>query len=211
MPTITYKPETKIRLLEKAVNGTNYIEIVAPDSLASNAVFVLPEGGTFASPDGNNLWTGQQIFNGLAAFGQAILITRTGTNGVPAANVPMSVWQTDGKTIGDGSIISWNCKNSVDTNVAYVQIKMEITDPTAGSEDGKLTFLIVSGGTMTPVVTIDSSGVITSLLQKAGFGPPNGVVSAVVGATYHNLSGGAGTSFYVKESNSGGNTGWVGK
>lgn len=43
-----------------------------------------------------------------------------------------------------------------------------------------------------------------------GANSPNGVVTAPVGSTYHRSGGGAGTSFYVKESGTG-NTGWVAK
>lgn len=43
-----------------------------------------------------------------------------------------------------------------------------------------------------------------------GTGSPEGVVSAPVGSTYRRSNGGAGTSFYVKESGTG-NTGWVAK
>jgi hypothetical protein len=44
----------------------------------------------------------------------------------------------------------------------------------------------------------------------AGSGTPEGVISAPVGSTYRRTNGGAGTSFYVKESGTG-NTGWVAK
>lgn len=43
-----------------------------------------------------------------------------------------------------------------------------------------------------------------------GTGTPEGVVSALVGSLYMRRDGGAGTSFYVKQSGTG-NTGWVGK
>jgi len=43
-----------------------------------------------------------------------------------------------------------------------------------------------------------------------GSGTPESVVTAPIGSTYHRTDGGAGTSFYVKESGSG-NTGWIGK
>lgn len=52
-----------------------------------------------------------------------------------------------------------------------------------------------------------SGGFIRDL---AGSGTPEGNVAAPVGSTYRRSDGGAGTSFYVKESGSG-NTGWVGK
>lgn len=50
-----------------------------------------------------------------------------------------------------------------------------------------------------------------SELVFAGNGTPEGVVIAKIGATYHRLDGGASTSFYVKEADSGENTGWVAK
>ena len=43
-----------------------------------------------------------------------------------------------------------------------------------------------------------------------GTGSPEGIVTASSGSSYRNRSGGAGTSFYVKESGTG-NTGWVAK
>lgn len=46
--------------------------------------------------------------------------------------------------------------------------------------------------------------------DMAGTGPPEGAVSAPVGSTWRRSDGGAGTSFYVKESGTG-TTGWVGK
>lgn len=49
-----------------------------------------------------------------------------------------------------------------------------------------------------------------SLYDRYGSGSPEGVITAPVGAVYHRTDGGAGTSFYVKESGSG-NTGWVAK
>ena len=43
-----------------------------------------------------------------------------------------------------------------------------------------------------------------------GSGSPEGVETAVVGSTFHRTDGGAGSSFYVKESGTG-NTGWAAK
>lgn len=44
-----------------------------------------------------------------------------------------------------------------------------------------------------------------------GTGSPEGVVVANRGRMYLRTDGGAGTTMYVKESNDGGNTGWVAK
>lgn len=46
--------------------------------------------------------------------------------------------------------------------------------------------------------------------RRKGAGTPEAAVTAPVGAIYHRTDGGAGTSFYVKESGAG-NTGWVAK
>jgi len=45
----------------------------------------------------------------------------------------------------------------------------------------------------------------------SGSGTPEGSVAGAVGSTYTRTDGGAGTSFYVKESGGVSNTGWVGK
>ena len=47
--------------------------------------------------------------------------------------------------------------------------------------------------------------------QTTGSGSPNSVVTGSPCDTYLNTAGGAGTTFYVKESGSATNTGWVGK
>ena len=49
-----------------------------------------------------------------------------------------------------------------------------------------------------------------SLYEYFGSGSPETVVTAPVGSVYHRTDGGAGTSFYVKESGAG-NTGRVAK
>lgn len=46
---------------------------------------------------------------------------------------------------------------------------------------------------------------------KHGTGSPQGVVTADIGCQYINLSGGASTTLWVKESGNGTKTGWVAK
>ena len=62
--------------------------------------------------------------------------------------------------------------------------------------------------------SIANGGVFYALWNRVGelFGPgtPEGVLTAGIGSTYRRTNGGAGTSFYVKQSGTG-NTGWVGK
>ena len=58
------------------------------------------------------------------------------------------------------------------------------------------------------------SGIITmggTRTIRTGTGSPNGVVTADPGSLYLNLSGGANTTLYIKESGSSSNTGWVAK
>ena len=52
---------------------------------------------------------------------------------------------------------------------------------------------------------------LTGAGDYSGSGTPEGAVSAVPGSTFRRRDGGAGTSFYVKESGGGGSTGWVAK
>ena len=51
---------------------------------------------------------------------------------------------------------------------------------------------------------------IEDRFRRKGTGTPEAAVTAPIGAVYHRTDGGAGTSFYVKESGTG-NTGWVAK
>jgi hypothetical protein len=44
-----------------------------------------------------------------------------------------------------------------------------------------------------------------------GTGTPNGQITASVGAIYRRLDGGAGTTFWVKESGANTSSGWVAK
>jgi hypothetical protein len=61
-------------------------------------------------------------------------------------------------------------------------------------------------GNMTASFFTQSSGPV----WKSGTGSPEGVLTAPIGSMWSRTDGGAGTSFYVKESGSG-NTGWVAK
>lgn len=54
------------------------------------------------------------------------------------------------------------------------------------------------------------SGNWVNVQEFAGDGTPEGVVAASRGSTYRRRDGGAGTTFYVKESGTG-NIGWVAK
>jgi hypothetical protein len=53
--------------------------------------------------------------------------------------------------------------------------------------------------------------IANSVSVPVGKGSPNGNVVGKPGDLYINISGGANTTFWVKESGAGTNTGWVGK
>ena len=147
---------------------------------------------------------------------QPIVICRTDVDGVPAANTAVAIFAIDGKSIGDGCLISWQAKNSNDVDLSYAQIRMEITEPLAGVEQAKLVFSTQRGsGGLVQSFVINTDGSIESSFHRNGIGDPNTVggtgIVAPIGCTYIRRDGGAGTSFYVKESNPTGGTGWVGK
>lgn len=74
---------------------------------------------------------------------------------------------------------------------------------------------ISSNGTAAPdiVLAVTRAGLtfsLTGVKILSGSGSPEGAVTAPIGSQYGRSDGGAGTSFYVKESGVG-NTGWIGK
>lgn len=92
-------------------------------------------------------------------------------------------------------------------NVTGKAITFTVTGVTSGSR-----FQFNVGGTIRAVV--DNSGLrhgdASAPFSSSGNGSPEGVVTAIVGSFYLRKDGGAGTTFYVKESGAG-NTGWVAK
>lgn len=73
-------------------------------------------------------------------------------------------------------------------------------------------YLPISGGTMTGPIGIgnasDSMSAVVQILK--GTSSPEGSVTAPAGSIFVDISGGAGTTLYVKESGAG-NTGWAAK
>lgn len=92
-----------------------------------------------------------------------------------------------------------------------------LTSLWGGAYGGSSTLQLVAGGT---TVTINSNGLTSSAARftvgtsgptiTSGSGSPESSVTAGPGSIYLRTGGGAGTSFYVKESGTG-NTGWVAK
>jgi hypothetical protein len=76
------------------------------------------------------------------------------------------------------------------------------------STDGVAKFT-VDGGYYLGTPAEVAGGTAVAILR--GTGTPEGAVNAVVGSHFHRTDGGAGTSFYVKESGGSGSKGWVAK
>ena len=97
----------------------------------------------------------------------------------------------------------WVSRQTSSTNSATLGVGSSST----GSTNAKA--VSVSHGT-NEVFFVRHDGAVSSLYQRFGSGSPDGVVTAPVGAVYHRTDGGAGTSFYVKQSGPG-STGWIAK
>lgn len=102
------------------------------------------------------------------------------------------------KLVMDGPTGNFEIQNHLN------QVKMRLDNATES-------FAFFDDVRVTGSTTLESAIILGSGAKiLTGTGSPEGVITAIVGSTYHRIDGGAGTSFYVKESGSG-NTGWVGK
>lgn len=150
----------------------------------------------------------------------------------------LALFDTSATAGGAGGLMKWEQNFAAGTqDAAY--IKTNLVSGTAGNEAVALDFGVNRNGTVVyrvklhhdghwvPVTdnAVDNGQVATrwrnlyaatvrigagTVTIQAGTGSPEGVVTAVVGSSWHRTDGGAATSFYVKESGTG-NTGWVAK
>ena len=112
-----------------------------------------------------------------------------------------------GRYIADGSTA-----NTITDNSVYIGVDSRAL---ANNQTNQIVIghTAIGGGSNT--ATIGNSSVTVLYLAGSvgwfqGNGTPEAAVAAPVGSFYSRKDGGAGTSFYVKESGSG-NTGWIGK
>lgn len=120
------------------------------------------------------------------------------------------------QTGGSNGITSGYCDDTILTSFAdYRSIYSKITNALAyaiyTSGDAKVRLGVLDGSPLR-TVWADADGVLSkpAVGNYQGSGSPEGSVTAPVGSTFQRTDGGAGTTFYVKESGTG-NTGWVGK
>jgi hypothetical protein len=111
-------------------------------------------------------------------------------------------WQSDSDTFPRGELGTFGWKIGSGTSATDLSIRRgsstQVRIRDAGdTADRDLRLRALELGASGPTIS-------------AGSGTPEGAVTAPVGSHFHRTDGGAGTSFYVKESGSG-NTGWVAK
>lgn len=122
-------------------------------------------------------------------------------NVIPEGSTPHYIWRRISSALNEKI---WKAASGATTWALQMTTDDEATNTNA-------IILTRSGTTMTSM-DIRTSRIIVANgpTLNAGGGSPEGSVTASQGSTYMRTSGGASTSFYVKESGTG-NTGWVAK
>jgi hypothetical protein len=161
--------------------------------------------------DGTLLWFGLPAqLSVQGTDGRHTILANAPAGGGAAVIGTSSSGGAAGKFYQDSTYTSpalWVSRQTSSTNSPTLGVGSSITGPTSAKA------VSVSHGAE-EVFFVRYDGAVSSLYQRFGSGSPQGVVSAPVGAVYHRTDGGAGTTFYVKESGAGPvptSTGWVAK
>lgn len=140
----------------------------------------------------------------------------------------------------DNVHIAMKLSDSAGTQTEFGRISVYGTTVTDASEAGELRFGVISAGALANRLRLSAAAMVPNTndgltlgdatrqfadlylasggriyhnngaFDTWGTGTPEGAVTAPVGSTFRRTDGGAGTTFYVKESGSG-NTGWAAK
>jgi Pectate lyase superfamily protein len=141
----------------------------------------------------------------IGSLSPALEINTLSTNTIVSGNAlftPGAAWDFGVGTIVVGQMSGITTPGR--TNILFSsRVAIGGTDPQAT--------LDVTGDIIASTTVTASSGYFNAAVKwVTGSASPEGAVTAPVGSLYSRTGGGAGTSFYVKESGSG-NTGWVAK
>ena len=214
-----------------AINATSSSSI---GSINNNIIKLAEIGGTGINLAGSNINVYGNVMEGMANDATSSFVTESGNNNTIKHNISYGglslpyaiklVGTPSGLRVFDNKFFSGRITNIVDkmviqsgdtTGGGVVYQKVLQVDPATN----RLSFVSNDGSTI--LGQIDETGnylakstFYPSNQSTAGFsagnGSPNGVVTSNPGSLYLNLSGGAATTLYIKESGTG-NSGWVGK
>lgn len=140
----------------------------------------------------------------IAAGGDDAVVIGCTAHGNATANIQMRAAR--GRVVANSITGSGNTGLDITGTATSTLVDDNSFNGNAGlalGDAGTGTIVGLNAGMATPYLT-------ESVKRLAGTGSPEGVHAAPVGSTYNRTDGGAGTSFYVKETGTG-NTGWAGK
>lgn len=217
-----------------AFSGTSEMTWDATNKRVSLNGIVITKGGTAGSQSSTNLAIGVNMSSALNTSGGNLAIGQNALSAVTSNsyNVAIGVGalRSLSAALGDSSnnvAIGWEAGRfrtpflslSATSNSIFIGYQAQGVNTVSPMPDNQIVIgaQAIGDGTNTirlgntSITDLRTSGAITSKYSYYGTGSPEGVVIADIGSFYSRTDGGAGTSFYVKESNSGGNTGWVPK
>lgn len=170
----------------------------------SNTFTIATEVGGTGTQRGITI-NGSSAFMNLTAGGIAMGRGSTGATTIVSLSTT-----TFTASSGTQTMLSVAPTVSQSSTAGYTALLINPTESGTGSGSKKLIDAQVGSSSK---FTVDNTGKLTlknGVIWDSGTGSPEGVVTASVGSFYSRTDGGAGTSWYVKESGSG-NTGWVAK
>jgi hypothetical protein len=159
----------------------------------------------------------------------ALMVDNIGVSGLASYNWHRGIWigsvgsQVSGDALYVGGAGGWTNFAFFKDTAGAQRFRMDATGKMFIGANGQ-TLYDGSGGLQTDAVLIANNGLFSTAFAQAGkfmwsadatrfhtwgAGAPTHVASR--GSTYGRVDGGAGTTWYVKESGDGTNTGWVAK
>lgn len=186
------------------------------DRSAGNLLDVQDNGTSrFRVAHDGNTWYGSanHTFNVNPTFSvpnALAIVPNDGTNGgklqisgQTANKLAEMLMLSNGSDAGNSNYLIYSARAGSNHSIETSKNGTGVARPVEFKFSGSTKFILTTNG-----LTVGSSD--TGPFVSAGSGSPEGAVTAPVGSLYMRTDGGAGTSFYVKESGSG-NTGWVAK
>jgi hypothetical protein len=196
--------------LEFVTGGTTRMTVAADGDITTSGSITGTGALTLAAGGSNQNINLTPSGTGTVSTGSTVVITKSGTAGFNIRNTGATF--TNSVAVGGlGNInlyANWDAITNSQSDTSKVSLAVRLRPDTDSWQFVRVA--AGAGATETIPFSVSGTGAVNSLYQRVGSGTPEGVVTAPVGAVFHRTDGGAGTSFYVKESGAG-NTGWVAK